>query len=365
MKQMIYIHVPFCRHKCAYCDFISGTNFGLKDRYISAIERELSIRGCNGEAETLYFGGGTPSMLSVQDIARLKNIVGSSFNFSELKEWTVECNPEDMTEEWLSGLYDIGVNRLSVGIQSLDDEQLIWMERRHSADDAINSVKSAWKVGFSNISCDIIFGVPGNGLNKTLDEVLKLGVQHISAYSLMMEEGSKITRKGINGVDEEKSAQMYKVIASRLKEAGYIHYEISNWALPGFESIHNSGYWKGIPYVGLGPAAHSFDGVSLRRWNIGNTLKYCRTIEANEKFWDSETLTVDDCFNEMVMLGLRKRDGIDLLSVETRFGLDRRKHLEHIMQRFPGLVDISNDKCCLTEEGFYVSDMIISEAFIS
>ncbi len=364
MRQMIYIHVPFCRHKCSYCDFVSGTNIGLKERWLSAVERELLMRGCEGEAETLYFGGGTPSMLSVDDIVRLRRIVEERFVMRCLTEWTVECNPEDMSEEWLEGLRNAGVNRLSVGVQSLDDEQLRWMERRHSADDAVNAVRRAQRAGFSNISCDIIFGVPGNGLTKTLDGILELGVQHISSYSLMMEEGSKITKKGISGVDDETSAEMFRMISSRLHEAGYIHYEISNWAKSGHESRHNSGYWSGRSYIGLGPGAHSYDGKSERRWNVGNTLKYCRLIENGERFWNDEILSEEDCFNEMVMLGLRTRQGVVLRLMEERFGTERRKKFERAMTKFAGLVQIKDGRCALTEDGFFVSDMIISDVFI-
>lgn len=364
MKQMVYIHVPFCRHKCAYCDFVSGTNIGLKERYLSAVEKELEERGCHGEADTLYIGGGTPSMLNVNDIVRLKDMVTERFEINELQEWTVECNPEDMSEEWLSELHNAGVSRLSVGVQSLDDEELKWMERRHSGQEAIDAVRRAQKAGFSNISCDIIFGVPGNGLDETLKGILALGIQHISAYSLMMEEGSKITMKGTEGVDEERSAGMYKMIVEKLRSAGYIHYEISNWSLPGFESRHNSGYWSGRRYVGFGPGAHSYDGENERRWNIGNTMKYCSQVEKGERYWESEILTVEERFNEMIMLGLRRSEGVVINELISCFGEKRAEDFVKAMKKFEGLVNFSDGKIVLTESGVYVSDMIMSEGFI-
>lgn len=361
---MIYIHVPFCRHKCSYCDFVSGTNIGLKDRYLSAVETEMDLRMCAGEVETLYFGGGTPSMLDVADIVKLRKMVEARFDVSGLVEWTVECNPEDMSEEFLCGLLAAGVTRLSVGVQSLDDEELRWMERRHNGEDALKAVLRAQNLGFDNISCDVIFGVPGNGLDKTLDGILALGVQHISAYSLMMEEGSKITKKKINGVCEEVSNQMYRKIVERLRNENFIHYEISNWALDGFVSRHNSGYWNGNAYLGFGPAAHSFDGSTERRWNIGNTLKYCSMVEKNELFWESETLSESDRFNEMVMLGLRKREGIDLIMMEELFGSERRDKFVRSMKKFERFVTLDNRRCALTEDGVFVSDMIMTEGFI-
>jgi len=350
---MLYIHVPFCRHKCSYCDFMSGTNIGLRRRYINHLRS-----GKIDPPTTLYFGGGTPSILTPDEIAEIYDIVGSP----SVEEWTVECNPEDMTFEWLSALHDIGVSRLSVGVQSLNDDELRWMERRHSASDSLRALTDARRAGFSNISADIIFGIPGQSLHSlksTINGISSLGLQHISAYSLMFEQGSKITMKNLTPIDEDLAADMYRMICDMLLAAGYDHYEISNWALPGFRSRHNSGYWTGEPYIGLGPAAHSFDGIATRTANVPNTLKWLRG-DAPEV----EHLTLQDRFNERVMLSLRTVEGINLSAFRRDFPEEWVTQLLRDLSKYsslltPSTFDLSQNRISLFPNGVYLSDLIM------
>lgn len=349
---MLYIHVPFCRHKCVYCDFMSGTNIGLRRQYIDHLREEWNARKV-ADIRTLYFGGGTPSMLSLTEIIEIIEIL----SHPEVKEWTIECNPEDMSVEWLKGIKRLGVSRLSVGVQSLDDEELKWMERRHSAKDARNAVINARMAGFDNISVDVIFGLPGQtieSLRSTIEGVLELDVQHISAYSLMFEEGSKITMKNVQPINEDVAADMYRLICDMLATAGYEHYEISNWAKPGFRACHNYGYWTGEPYIGLGPAAHSSDGYATRQANVANTLKWLRSEKP-----EVEHLTLEERFNERVMLGLRTSDGIDLKALRHDFSEEWMTQLEKDLTPYREYLTYSHDRISLFPQGVYISDLIM------
>lgn len=333
---------------------MSGTNINLRRRYIDRLREEWKVRGtCPSDPHTLYFGGGTPSMLSLAETAEIFEILGRP----KVEEWTIECNPEDMSMEWLNGIKDLGVSRLSIGIQSLDNGDLRWMERRHSADDAIQAVKNVRKVGFHNISVDMMFGLPGQtveNLRSTIEKILELDVEHISAYSLMFEEGSKITMKDVQPIDEDVAAEMYRLICDMLATAGYGHYEISNWAKPGFRARHNYGYWTGEPYIGIGPAAHSFDGHAVRQANVANTLKWL-----NGEKPEIEHLTDDERFNERVMLGLRTAEGIDITALRHDFPEEWVTQLEKELTPYKEYLTYSHERISLFPRGVYISDLIM------
>lgn len=371
----LYIHIPFCTQKCVYCDFLTGTNLTLRSRYLSAVGNEMGRYHdffCTDGVDTVYIGGGTPSLLSVGELNVLLGDAGRIWDLKRVTEFTVECNPDDITEEWLDGVRSLGVNRLSIGVQSFNDDELRWMNRRHNAGDAYRAVKRARNVGFDNVSVDVMFGLPKQtmrSLNRTVDTVLQLGVQHVSAYSLMIEPGSKLERLVALGresaMSDDESADMFAMLSARLIEAGFEQYEISNYAKPGFESRHNSGYWQGVRYLGIGAGACSFDGE--RRWeNISHTLKYCRMTENGEDTRKIETLTKDEKFNDAVFTALRTRNGIDVERMTALFGEKYGLWIRQRAEKFVmnGLLRYQNSHLCLTRQGIYVSDMVMSDFMI-
>lgn len=305
---MLYVHVPFCRSFCTYCDFYSERECPTQ-RWLDEVCAEAQARkdeiAASSAVDTLYFGGGTPSVLPLEYIARIADACGGR----RYKEWTVEVNPDDITPEYASGLKELGVNRISMGVQSLDDGMLRWMNRRHSAAGARKAYRVLRDAGFGNISVDIIFGVAGMSsemLRDTVREIIGWRPEHISAYQLSVEEGSALGKMTLEGryselSDEECSAQYY-LVCRLLAEAGYEHYEISNWALPGRRAVHNSAYWTRAPYVGLGPGAHSLRrSPDVRSWNSEALTGWTSS---------SETLSPDEIREEQIMLGLRTAEGI-------------------------------------------------------
>ena len=318
----IYIHIPFCVKKCDYCDFYShAPRAGEQERYQRALLRQIrqdSPMAAGRTVDTIYFGGGTPSLLSPAQIARILQTI----NATQAIEVTLEANPGDLTPDYLRAIREAGVNRLSIGIQSFDDEVLRLIGRRHTAAEAKAAVKAAQAAGFDNISIDLIYGIPST-LNSPLfawqDQIrqaLQLGVQHISTYCLSYEEGTRMTRMleqgEITEVDEDTENAMYDLLVSQLKEAGFEHYEVSSFALPSYRSQHNSSYWNRTPYIGLGAGAHSYDGARTRSWNPDNLEEYIRAMERGEDAATYETLTDTDLYNERIMLGLRTAEGIAL-----------------------------------------------------
>ena len=321
----LYIHIPYCRSKCRYCDFYSTPcPDGVPEAYIDALCREMDRFSPCGSTplrpDTLYFGGGTPSLLTPAQAARLIRAAGPAPG----AEITLEANPDDLTPAYLAALRRAGVDRLSVGIQSFDDACLKLMNRRHNTAQAVQAVRSAKREGYENITVDLIFGVPGFGgdaLRRSLDGALALGVQHISAYHLTVEPGTAFGRRAARGqfapVDEATSEAEYALVHETLTGAGFEHYEVSNFALPGFRARHNAAYWHGVKYLGIGPAAHSFDGRE-RRWNVGSVAEYIGGAPA-----EAEVLTDRDRFNEYVMTRLRTAEGIDVREAERLFGKER------------------------------------------
>lgn len=354
----LYIHIPFCKRRCLYCDFFSTTQLEKRDAYVAALIREIEERKDEaGEPiRTIYIGGGTPSTLPLESMTALnKHLISTC-----IAEYTVEINPGDATKEYLKGLRSLGVNRLSMGIQSFQDELLQLIGRRHNAQQAIEAVRMAQEAGFENISIDLMYALPTQTMDQwkaDIETALQLGVQHISSYGLMYEEGTVLTKMleagQIEAIDEETENGMYDYLCERLKEAGFVHYEVSNFALPGYEAKHNSNYWNGTPYIGIGAGAHSYV-PPVRSWNESNVEAYIAGTHQR----GSETLTETDLYNESIMLGLRTNRGI-VLPISSQ----SRSKVERLAQK--GLVRITDDdRVVATQYGLHILNRIIEELMI-
>ena len=371
----LYIHIPFCASRCIYCGFYSTTLMELRDRYVDALCHEMTLRQ---EAlvqqglplpslDTIYIGGGTPSQLSPRHLKILFGHINKVFS-NKATEVTIEMNPDDVTEEYAHALSQLSVNRVSMGAQTFDDTRLRFLNRRHNARQVPQAVKTLREAGISNISIDLMYGFPGETIDNWQDDITKaldLGVEHLSAYCLMIEEGTVLYEKMRNGenermreCDEELERQMYYTLTERLKAAGYEHYEISNFALPGRRSRHNSSYWTDLPYIGLGAAAHSYDGRS-RCWNVADIRQYINGIENGSPVIDQEWLNDDSRYNDRVMLSLRTCEGIDLSTLQPA----DRTYLLSLAQKYIDnrLLTAEGDHLRLSNEGLFVSDMIMSD----
>ncbi len=370
----LYTHIPLCASRCYYCDFYSSTYKGNRAELIDAICKELTLRKeyLKGEPiRTIYFGGGTPTQLSIQELESILNHIYKVYD-CEPVEVTIEGNPEDLTKEYLQDLSRLPFNRLSIGIQSFHDEELKAINRRHTAQTAIEAVRNAQEVGFSNISIDLIYGLPNQTMESwknNIEHAIALNVPHISAYSLTFEEGSILTEKlqkgEIQEADEELSLNMFKTLRERLTYAGIPPYEISNFARPGFESKHNSSYWDGTSYLGVGPSSHSFDGEN-RQWNIANTRKYIENITNGTSYFEIEKLAEKDHFNEFILTGLRRSKGIFLNKMRGRF---TEKYILKFLQTAKpffedGHLIRQGDQIFLSEDGIFISDFILSDLMI-
>ena len=371
----IYIHVPFCRTRCLYCDFFSNTRMDKKAAWLAALVREIELRRDYLQGvppSTLYFGGGTPSQLDESDLRTIFDALDRCFDLSQLTEVTLEANPDDLTPDYIAMLRRLPFNRLSMGVQSFDDADLRFLNRRHDRRRALEAVKDCQAAGFENISIDLMYGLPGQtiaGWQANVRQAIALGVPHISAYHLIYEEGTAMQRlleQGkIEPVGEETSLAMFRLLISELKEAGFEHYEISNFALPGRYSRHNTSYWQQTPYLGLGPGAHSFDGLRTRHYNPGALDDYTAAYNDAEPhlYIEEERLSEDDCYNEAVMTGLRTMWGLDLRLVGERFGQARldyclRMAAPHIKE---GTLTREGDRLRLTPEGIFISDGIMAD----
>ena len=348
-----------------YCDFFSTTQLGRQEAYVKALCKEIKDRQNEaGEPiRTIYIGGGTPSTLRLEDLT----VINQSITSQCIAEYTVELNPGDATEEYIRGLKDIGVNRLSMGVQSFQDELLQLIGRRHNAQQAIEAVQMAQEAGFDNLSIDLIYALPGQTMEQwkaDIEKALRLGIQHISTYGLMYEEGTALTkmrdRGEIQETDEETENAMYDYLCERLKEAGFVHYEVSNFALPGYEAKHNSSYWDGTPYVGVGAGAHSYIR-NIRSWNPNDLEAYIRGIEEGTLVRESETLTEKDLYNERIMLGLRTNKGIPLSDVNVRNGHEMVTKMTVKDQ----LLRITEDgRLVATQKGIHILNTIIEKLII-
>ena len=361
----LYFHIPFCKRICTYCDFYKVGAVALIPRVVEVMHRELDQRHnylSDKRLTSIYFGGGTPSLLSAEQIEGLIAHARQLFDCSAVEEITLEANPDDLTEEYINQLRATSINRISLGIQSFDDRVLQFMNRRHSAEEAVECVARLRSAGYDNISIDIIFGVAGFGdgwLEETLKRAISLGVEHISAYHLTVEENTRLgllTRRGeYTPVDEERSEMEYLMVERMLAEAGYEHYEVSNYALEGRRARHNSAYWQGVEYLGIGPGAHSFNGT-MRRWCEQRVEEYVDGV-----VYDSEVLTDADRFNEYVMTSLRCAEGISLDKVEQDFGSMKRERLEYkaTQTEIAELLIRDNGNLRIAPENMLLSDMII------
>ncbi|MBQ1990930.1 MAG: radical SAM family heme chaperone HemW [Rikenellaceae bacterium] len=370
----IYFHIPFCRRICAYCDFYKNADLRLMEQTLAAMEREVVARRdfLRGEAvRTIYFGGGTPSLASAEWIGRAIELCREMFDCSPLEEVTLEANPDDLSEGYLRALREVGVNRLSIGIQSFDDEVLRTMNRRHDAAAAVRAVETARAVGFDNITIDMIYGLPfgpKDALTRSLAQAVALGVEHLSAYHLTIEPNTRFGRMAERGelapVPEEESERQYNQVHTTLTEAGYDHYEISNFAREGRRSRHNSSYWQSQPYLGIGPAAHSFDGES-RVWARSSVADYLAGVDRGECY-ENELLTATDRYNETIMTSLRCREGVDLAELEKKFGRARKEYFVNETARFvaSGVLVSDGNRVAMCPERWLVSDSVIAELFI-
>ena len=366
----LYFHIPFCKRICTYCDFYKVGAIELLPRVVKTIHRELEERVLylsDKSITSIYFGGGTPSLLKPSDIEDIIMRCRALFDCSTVDEITIEANPDDITDDYVAELKKTSVNRISLGIQSFDDRVLQFMNRRHSADDAIASVARLRNAGYNNISIDIIFGVAGFGddwLRRSLEQAIALGVEHVSAYHLTVEErtrlGLMVKRGEYIPVDESRSESDYHLVESMLTAAGYEHYEVSNYAKEGYRARHNSAYWRGVEYLGIGPGAHSFSGDD-RRWCVSTAKEYadgCLRFE-------SEHLTKVDHLNEYVMTSLRCSEGVDLEYVAARFGEQERERLLADAQGWlrRGVLCYSGSYLYIPTSEFMLSDAVIESLF--
>lgn len=370
----IYIHIPFCKSRCIYCGFYSTTLLDLRKKYINAVCREMELRKnyIREPFSTIYLGGGTPSLLDEAELTKLFLYINNVYDVDRNAEITMECNPDDITPEFTNMLSRLPINRVSMGAQTFADSRLRLLHRRHSSDEVKHAVKLLREAGIKNISIDLMFGFPDESLSQWKEDIsaaMALNVEHISAYSLMYEEDTPLWKMLDTGkvkeIDEELSLTMFKELVCQLTDAGYEHYEISNFARPGYRSRHNSSYWHQVPYIGLGAAAHSFD-LNSRQWNVADLKLYIEEINNGIIPMEREELDNDTTFNDIITTALRTSDGIDLNAMETRLGKRYRNTLisaagKHLEQ---GLLEIRHDRLRLTAEGIFISDMVMSDLMI-
>lgn len=368
----IYLHIPFCKQRCTYCDFYKEIAPEHVDELVNTLITELRLRKdyLKGHSiSTIYFGGGTPSVLNY---SQFKNIFDEIFHLFEVDvnpEITMEANPDDLTVTYLESLSPLPFNRISIGIQSFDDDDLIKINRRHNSQQAIDAVKNAKTAGFNNISIDLIYALPGQSIDnwkKQLENAFALNVEHISAYGLTYEKGTELWRQRNKGllsvVEDEVTIQMYEYMLLKMSENNYEAYEISNFSKSGYRSQHNSAYWKFIPYLGIGPSAHSFDGNS-RQWNIASVKKYIERIASGDIYYEKEILSTQDNYNDYIMVALRTAEGIHLNHVKDKFGniylTDCLKNAAVYIKSNDLIIE--DEKLYLSQKGIHISNLIIME----
>jgi oxygen-independent coproporphyrinogen-3 oxidase len=370
----IYVHIPFCHSKCAYCDFFSTPRNAeeMRKAFIEALAREWHMRRnelADEPVKTIYLGGGTPSILS---LAKLEEIT-SLFPNSDLEEFTIETNPEDVTDAWVAGIAKLGINRVSIGVQSLNDDELSIVGRRHTAEDALRAIACIKSGGISNISADLIYGLPKQTIdswNDSLHRLLATGITHLSAYSLSYEQGTRLYAMLMNGkVDEapqELSELMYTTLCSYTTEAGFEHYEISNFARPGMHSRHNSSYWDYTPYLGLGPGAHSFDG-KVRRVNPAKLQQYINDMHAGKTFCYTEDETLTDRLNDAIITALRTSRGLQIDSIQALGGTHAADELRKNAAPYiaSGRIEYTPDNVLRIPEKYWlISDAILRDLLL-
>ncbi len=372
----IYIHIPFCKKACTYCNFHFRTSLQRRQEMVAALQKEIELRApelAERPLQTIYFGGGTPSILSTEKIKRLLDAVFASYNADAVSEITLEANPDDLSEAFLKDLRHTPVNRFSIGVQSFREEDLRFMNRAHSAAEAEAAIKRAQDSGFENLTVDLIYGTPGltdADWKANLNRIREYGVPHLSAYALTVEEGTALDhfiRKGkARPVDAAQSAGQALILQEWTAHNGYEAYEISNFARPGHRAVHNSSYWSGAPYLGIGPSAHSYDGRRTRRWNVASNSLYLQGMSVDgQPPHESEILTDRDLHNEYVMTALRRMEGIDLEAVAARWGGEASAALRTIAEkhRAAGQLVLEGNRVALTPAGRLFADGIAAEMF--
>jgi oxygen-independent coproporphyrinogen-3 oxidase len=371
----IYLHIPLCKKLCFYCDFYHIIATGDNTAYIDALLKEAASRRDylgNEPVSTIYFGGGTPSVLSVKELGDILEQLRKYYILEEDCEISIELNPDDVNPDFLKGLKKLDFNRISLGIQSWRDADLKMLNRRHNSSQAEKALREIISAGFENISIDLIYGIPGMSQSEwasILDFSFSFGIKHLSAYHLTFEEGTvfgKMLEKGlITEVDEEDSIGLFNMLIEKSEAAGFIHYEISNFGKPGYFSVHNSNYWKQINYIGLGPSAHSFNGYS-RQWNVRDMKGYIKSLNSGKPFYEHEDLDLKARFNEYIMTSLRTMWGIDLDYIENTFEKEGYDYVVNLAGKFKdyGLIRQNEKNLVLTNQGKIISDNIISEFII-
>ncbi len=363
----LYIHIPFCRSRCIYCAFYSTTSLDRRQRYVDAVCREMVARG-GAAIDTVYLGGGTPSQLSVAQLDQLFSYINKVYSLAPQAEVTIEANPDDVDDHFADALRQLPVNRVSMGVQTFDDGRLRFLRRRHTSAQVAQAVGRLRRAGISNVSIDLMYGFPGETVDEwqhDIDCALALDVEHISAYCLTIEDDTPLQRMNVSPADEETEREMYYTLIDRLAAAGYEHYEISNFARRkaspaerGWRGLHNSGYWTDRHYIGLGAAAHSYDGLR-REWNVSDIDAYISGIESDSPAVGFEVLDDDARYNDRVMLALRTCEGLDLdvLTTADRQYIRRlaRKHID------AGLLRLAEGRLVLTRQGLFVSDLVVSD----
>jgi len=368
----IYLHLPFCRKLCHYCDFYHVISPDDNTAFIDALIKEASMRQeylGTETVSTIYLGGGTPSLFSVKELGLILNRINSLYKVDPDCEITIELNPDDVTPDYLKGLKDLKINRISLGVQSWKDTDLKTLNRRHDSAQAARALEDTFRAGFENVTIDLIYGIPGMSISEWSSNLafsLAFGIKHLSAYHLTFEPGTvfgKMLEKGlISEIDEEESAAQFNMLIETTEAAGFIHYEISNFGKPGYFSLHNSNYWRQVNYLGLGPSAHSFNGYS-RQWNMKDLKGYIKAVNSGNDYYEKEELNLKTRFNEYIMTSLRTMWGIDLDYVEKTFEKEGYDYIKNLSGKFReyGLIREENKNLVLTNQGKLISDNIISE----
>jgi oxygen-independent coproporphyrinogen III oxidase len=371
----IYIHIPFCRRKCHYCNFFSVASLKYKQHFLDALREEIFLQRdylSGKEILSVYFGGGTPSLLDPSEISQIYGEITKYYTLSKDAEITIEANPDDLVDSRIGEYLKLGINRMSIGVQSFYDADLVYLNRIHSASQAINAIKETQSAGFRNISIDLIYGIPGLSNEKweyNLEIAFKAGVQHISAYSLTIEPKTAldllIQKKKLPAPEEEDVIDHFRILMAKMKENRFIHYEISNFCKEGFYSKHNSMYWSGDHYLGLGPSAHSFNGIS-RQWNVASLIEYIDQIQRKDPFFEKEILTQVQRYNEYVMTSLRTMWGCDLNRIRKEFGEEFVSRFSFLVSRFLKSEQMIEKEGIfyLTDEGKLFADGIASDLFV-